>query len=126
MKLQTKFILVLLSAILTAFVASQVFQQLLAGKALNRLSREDLGLMEQREQSHADNIFQTIDPVVQDSIARGEMPKLEALITNYSHIDGILDTTIYDGKGMSAYSTSRELLKSRKTLPPDLKNRLLA
>jgi hemerythrin-like metal-binding protein len=125
MKLQTKFILTLLSATLLAYIGAQMFQQVLAGKALNDLSRENLGLLEQREQLHADNIYQTVDPVVQKTIALGEMPKLDLLITTYSHIDGLLEYSIYDNKGVAAYSTSREIVKFRKTLPTDLKNQVL-
>ncbi len=125
MKLQTKFILTLLSATLMAFVGAQIFQQVLGGKALNNLSRENLGLLEQREQLHAENIYQTIDPVVQETIALGEMPKIDVLISTYSHIDGLLEYSIYDNKGVAAYSTSHEIVKSRKTLPADLKSQVL-
>lgn len=124
MKLQTKFILTLLSAILVAFAAAQTVQQVLSRKALNQLSTDNLGLLEKREQSHADNISQTIDPVVQGTISLGDMPKLEMLISSYSAIDGLLEYSIYDSKGVAAYSTSREILKSRKTLPAELKNQL--
>ena len=125
MKLQTKFILTLLSVILLAFVVSQIFQQVMGGRALNNFSRQNLALLEQREQSHADNICQTIDPVVQETIALGEMPKLDTLISKYSNIDGLLEYSIYDNKGVAAYSTSRDILKSKKTLPADLKEQLL-
>jgi hypothetical protein len=125
MKLQTKFLLTLLSVTLLAFVTAQIFQQMLGEKALNRLSRENLGLLEQREQLHAENIYQTIDPVVQASIGLGEMSKLDALIENYRHIDGLLEYSIYDQKGAVVYSTSREILKSHKTLPGEVRNQVL-
>jgi len=126
MKLQTKFILTLLSVTLIAYISAQIFQQVLGGKALSDLSQENLGLLEQREQLHADNIYQTIDPVVQETIALGEMPKIDMFISTYSHIDGLLEYSIYDNKGVAAYSTSHEIVKSRKTLPADLKNKVLA
>jgi len=126
MKLQTKFILALLGTILFVLIAAQTGQQLLDHNALKNLSTENLSLLEKREQAHADNINQTIDPVVQSAIALGEMPKLDMLITNYSSIDGLLEYSIYDKSGIVAYSTSREIVKSRKTLPPELKGRLLA
>ncbi len=125
MKLQTKFILTFLSATLLTFVGAQIFQQIRGGRALDNLSRENLGLLEQREQLHADNIYQTIDPVVRETISLGEMPKLDVLIGTYSHIDGLLEYSIYDNKGVAAYSTSHEIVKSRKTLPADLKNQVL-
>jgi len=125
MKLQTKFILTLLSATLMAYIGAQILQLVLAGKALNDLSQENLGVLEQREQLHADNIHQTVDPVVQKTIALGDMPKIDILISTYSHIDGLLEYSIYDSKGVAAYSTSHEIVKSRKTLPADLNNQLL-
>ena len=126
MKLQTKFILTLLSATLLALIGAQTFQQVLGGKALNNLSRENLGLLEQREQSHADDIYQAIDPVVEETISLGEMSKLDALICIYTNIDGVLEYSIYDNKGVAACSTSRTILKSKKSLPADLKDQLLA
>jgi len=125
MKLQTKFILTLLSVTLLAYIGAQISQQVLGGKALNNLSQQNLGLLEQREQLHADNIYQTINPVVQETITLGEMPKIDMLISTYSHIDGLLEYSIYDNKGVASYSTSREIVKSRKTLPADLKNQML-
>jgi len=125
MKLQTKFIVTLLSVILLAFVASQIFQQVQGGRALSNFSRQNLASLEQREQSQAENIYQTIDPVVQETIALGEMPKLDVLISKYSNIDGLLEYSIYDSKGVAAYSTSRDILKSKKTLPADLKDQVL-
>jgi methyl-accepting chemotaxis protein len=124
-KLQTKFIASLLSAALAAFVGAQVFEQVLGEKALNDLSRENLGLLEQREQLHAENIYQAVDPIVQDTIAQGEMAKLSSLISNCSHIDGLLEYSIYDKQGVAAYSTSGEILKSRKLLPADVKTQVL-
>ena len=126
MKFQTKFILILLGAILLAFIGAQIYQQVLGAKALNALSEENLGLLEQREQMHAENIYQATDPVVQEAIALGEMSKLDDVIANCSHIDGLLEYSIYDQKGVAAYSTSREILKSRKTLPADLKAQVLS
>jgi methyl-accepting chemotaxis protein len=126
MKLQTKFILVLLGAILVAFIALQLFQQTVSSRGLKSLSRDNLELLNQREQLHAENIYQTVDPIVQETIALGEMPKLDALIKNFSHIDGVLEYSVYDAKGAAAYSSSHEVLKSRKTLAPDIKNQVLS
>jgi methyl-accepting chemotaxis protein len=53
------------------------------------------------------------------------MSKLETLLASYSQIEGILEYSIYNSQGTVAYSTSREILKSKKTLPPDLTHQLL-
>jgi len=124
MKLQTKFILVFLGAVLVALVVAQLTQQLIDRSALNRLSHDNLALLEKRELAHVDNIYQTIDPVVQDTISLGEMSKLDALIKSYSGIDGLLEYSIYSQRGVAAYSTSPEILKSKKPLPADLKIQL--
>jgi methyl-accepting chemotaxis protein len=125
MKLQTKFILSLLGTTLLAFIGAETVQQILNRNALNDLSRQNLGLLEQREQLHAENIWETVDPVVQETITLGQMTKLGALVSAYSNIDGLLEYSIYDSKGVAAYSTSRDILKSQKTLPADLKSQLL-
>jgi len=126
MKLQTKFILTLLSTTLLALIAAQIIQQTLGKRALTNLSRQNLGLLEQREQLHAENIYQTVDPIVQETIALGDMPKIDALICNFTNIDGLLEYSIYDNKGMAAYSARHDILKTKKTLPVDLKAQLLA
>jgi methyl-accepting chemotaxis protein len=125
MKLQTKFILTFLSVTLLIVLGGQIWQQTNSSRTLDGLSRENLGLLDQREQLHAENICQTIDPVVQDTIRLGDMPKLDLLISNYSHIDGLLEYSIYNNKGVAAYSSRRDLVKSRKTLPTDIKNQVL-
>jgi hypothetical protein len=125
MKLQTKFILTLLSGTLLTLVSAQILQQTLGGKAMDNLSRENLGVLEQREQSHADNIYRAVDPVVQSTILLGDMPKLDVLISNYSRIDGLLEYSIYDHKGVAAYSTRHEILKARKPLAAEVKSRVL-
>jgi methyl-accepting chemotaxis protein len=125
MRLQTKFIVTILSATLLLVTGAQVIQQLIDSKALNKFSGENLSLLEQREQLHAENIYHTIDPVVQETIAHGDMPKLEALIHSYTNIAGLLEYSIYDNKGVAAYSTSRDILKSKRTLAADLKGQLL-
>ena len=125
MKLQTKFILVLLTAILVAIIALQVFQQSVSSTGLKNLSRDNLALLNEREQMHAENIYQTADPIVQETISLGEMPKLDSLIKNFSHIDGVLEYSIYDNKGVVGYSSSHDVLKAKKTLSPDVKNQVL-
>ena len=126
MKLQTKFIVVLLSAILLVLVASQVFQQALSTNALKHLGSENLDSLELRERLHAENIFQTANPVIQQTINLGDMPKLDAVIQNFTNIDGILEYSIYDHRGDAAFSSSHEVLKSNKTLPGDMKEKLLS
>jgi hypothetical protein len=110
---------------LTIFVGAQIFQQISSGNALKKLSRENLAMLEQRERIQAENIYQAIDSVVQETISLGEMSKLDTLITNYNRIAGFLEYSIYDKNGSVASSASREILKSKKTIPADIKGRLL-
>ena len=126
MKLQTKFILVLLSTILLTLIGSQVFQQVLSTKALKQLGNENLDSLEKREQIHAENIFQTADAIVQQTIGAGDMPKLGGLVQTFTNIDGILEYSIYNHEGVAAYSSSHEVLSLKKTLPGDLKNQVLS
>jgi len=126
MKLQTKFMLVLLSATLLAFTGTQLLQQALSNKALKHLADENLDLLKEREQMHAENIFQTADPVVQETISLGEMPKLDVLIRSFTNIAGILEYSIYDSSGVAAYSSSREVMKERKTLPGEVRSQVLS
>jgi methyl-accepting chemotaxis protein len=107
-------------------VIAQITQQFINRRALDQLSRDNLALLEKREQAHANNIFQTIDPVIQDTILLGEMSKMDVLVKSYSGIDGLLEYSIYSQKGVAAYSSRPEILKSKKTLPDDLKSQLLS
>ena len=121
----TKFTLTLVSATLLAFAASQTFQQALSSRALQHLGSDNAGALQQRERAHAENIFQTADPTVQQFIAQGEMDKLDALVKNFTNIDGILEYSIYDHTGVVGFSSSHEVLKSRKTLSSDIKDQVL-
>ena len=125
MKLQTKFILVLLGALLLTLAGSQVFQQALSARALKRLGSDNLGLLEQREQVHAESIFQATDPAVQETIGVGDMQKLDALVKTFTNIEGILEYSIYNSEGRAACSSSREVLASKKTLSGDIKAQVL-
>jgi hemerythrin-like metal-binding protein len=122
--LQTKFILVLLGVLLAALVAAQFCQQFLNRRALSELSAKNLALAGEREKSRVGNLDQTIYPRMRDAIERGDMGGLQLLITNYSGIDGLLEYSIYDEKGVAAYSTSHEALTSKQPLPSDLKTQL--
>jgi methyl-accepting chemotaxis protein len=125
MKLQTKFSLILLGFILSTLLAAQVFQQWVGRRALTAFSEENQSLLQRREELHVENLYQTVDPVVQSTIALGDMTKLETMITNFARIEGLLEYSLYDSQGRAAYSTSAEVLKTRKSLPPEIKDRLL-
>jgi hypothetical protein len=124
-KLQTKFILVLLSTSLLALIGSQVFQQYLSTKALKDFGNKNLDSLEKREQRHAEDIFQAADPIVQQTIAGGEMTKVYGVIQTFTNIDGILEYSIYDHDGAASFSSSRQVLISKKTLPANITNLVL-
>ena len=92
---------------------------------MTSLSQDNLTLLEERERLHVENVQQTVHPVVQDAIARGEMGKLASLLQLYSGIDGLLEYSLFDSKGEVAFSTV-PITKPKKTLPADLQGRLLS
>ena len=125
-KLQSKFILTLVSAIVIGLIAAQTTQQFFSNKALKRLSVDNLAVLEKRESTSAANLSHTLDTMIGEAIARGEMQELDELLAKFSGLDGVTEYSIYDHEGVASYSTERSIVKSHATLPSDLKQGLLS
>ena len=118
MKLQTKFILALLSSILVVLIAAQTTQYSLNRSALAKLSDDNLHLLETREEAQVRNIYQTIDPVVQEAITLGEMTKLDKLIANYAGIEGLLDRRFTIRKGSPRFRRAAKFCTPKRGFRP--------
>ena len=73
MKMQFKPILWLVAGIVVMFTVSLVMELYRNTTMLQKLSRDNLALLEQRELKNADNVFLTIENAVKGSLERGEM-----------------------------------------------------
>ena len=126
MKLQTKFIVALVGAIVVIFVGGTIIQQTLNQSKLKAFASQNLAVIEQTEQEHAENIARTMNVFILRTIAKGEMSELDAVVTNFGSIAGLLEYSIYDHSGVAAFSTSHDITRARKQLPGEVKDQVLA
>ncbi|MGO8697392.1 MAG: methyl-accepting chemotaxis protein [Limisphaerales bacterium] len=126
MKLQTKFVVALVGAILVVFVGGEAIQQTLSQSKLSAFARQNLQVIDKAEQEHANDIARTMNVFIKRTIAKGEMSELVVLVTNFSDIKGLLEYSIYDHTGVASFSTHHDFVKSRKELSPEIKAQVLA
>ena len=122
MKLHTKLILVLMSCLVVVVILAQVVQFFKISGQISKLSAFNLELLTSREESFAKNLFRSVANSVADSLDRGEMDKFSKLLQETSHIDGLLEFSLFDTKQIVTYSSHNSFLK--KTLPQEIAARV--
>ena len=124
MKMQFKPILWLVAGIIVMFTVSLVMELYRNTTMLQKLSRDNLALLEQRELKNADNVFLTIENAVKGSLERGEMEKFIRLLETQRSIKGLLEFSLFNRNGVVTHSSDATFLN--KKLPADVRATLLA
>lgn len=124
MKLHVKLSLALLSGLALVVVIAQFVQYTKAISLVSDLSDATLGIIQQREEAFAKTIFNSVEHAVAGSLERGEMEKFTRLIEAQKSVDGLLEFSLYDKKGLVTHSSDSACLK--KSLPADLSKSLLS
>jgi methyl-accepting chemotaxis protein len=122
MKLHFKPILWLAAAIVLMFSASLMLEIRRNAAALERLSRENLAWLEERELRNAENLFRTSENAVESSLERGEMEKFQKLIKAQREIGGVLEFSLFSRGGVISHSSEASALK--RELPGEVRARL--
>jgi methyl-accepting chemotaxis protein len=123
MKLQTKLLLTLLSAVLALNIASQVYQQRHSAGIVRDLARQNLALEEKAQWDWVDNIRRALSAGLVDAMSQGDMAKFSKLLLAQREVKGIQELSLYNAGGTVAYSTLDDRL--HQPLPSDLKAGLL-
>ena len=122
MKTHLKPILWLVGGIAVMFLASLALELYRNAAMLRKFSAENLGLLQQREQQNAENIFATAENAVKDSLERGEMDKFVVLLQGQKAINGLQEFSLFDRKGVVTHSSDQAFVNKR--LPAELRDQL--
>jgi hypothetical protein len=123
MRIQTKLSLVLLTGVGAILTFSSWLQNQQARTQTVAQASAASETLKQRELQNTDNLQHSIDFLLSDSLERGEMDIFKKIVQLQAAIPGMVQFSLYDGKGKVAYSSNSAALKT--LLTPELKERLL-
>jgi len=123
MKLHVKLSLALLAGLVLVVGAAQFIQYLGAARLISALSADTTAIIRGREEEFARNIFRSVDRAVAGSLERGEMEKFGKLVEAQKEVEGLLEFSLYDRKGVIAYSSNPAL--RLRPLPEEIRGQLL-
>jgi len=124
MKMHFKPVLWLVAGIVVMFATSLALEWYRNSQSLQKLSKDNITLLEQREWKNAENVFLTTENAVQGSLERGEMEKFIRLVKAQKSVQGLLEFSLFSREGAVTHSSDSVFLN--KQLPPDLRTALLS
>jgi len=124
MKLETKLLLSLLTAVGAVYVASQAVQYARSGSLIKRLSAENLRKEEADEWEWANRLFHAGDGALEDAMNAGEMDRFKKLIEGQREVSGVLEFSLHRRDGVVTHSSVPSRIKQK--LPEDLSAGVLA
>jgi methyl-accepting chemotaxis protein len=113
MRLHTKLVLSLIAGLAVVIVAAQLVQYNYIARLMASFAGDNLGLLKEREEAFARNIFRSVSRAVSGSLERGEMEKFTKLLEEQRKIEGLLDFSLYDKNGVIRYSSDSSVLKKK-------------
>ena len=125
MKLQTlyaKLIVSLLAGLVFVVAAAQVFQYIKVSGIISNFSQSNIQLLKQREEGFAKNIYGSVERAVAGSLERGEMEKFTNLLTAQRQVEGLLEFSLLNQKGVVTHSSDDSYLN--KEISRDIQDRL--
>lgn len=122
MKLHVKLSLSLVAGLAVVVGLAQIVQYFSALRHIRDLSEKTTNIIETREKEFADNIFKSIDRAVAGSLQRGEMDKFLKILDAQREVEGLIEFSLYNQKGIITHSTDPS--RKMKTVPEELKEQL--
>ncbi|MGL1931561.1 MAG: methyl-accepting chemotaxis protein [Desulfotalea sp.] len=110
MKLHTKLILVLVSCLAITIISAQLIQYAQISSQISNLSDSNIKLLSEREENFSKTLYHSVAESVAASLNRGEMEKFDQLLKQTSKIDGLLEFSLYDTKGVVEYSSDKKFI----------------
>jgi methyl-accepting chemotaxis protein len=123
MKMHFKPILWLVGGILVMFTASLLMELYRNSSMLNKLSKDNLAVLEEREWKNAENVFLNGENAVKGSLERGEMEKFIRLLQSQKNIKGLQEFSLFSRDGKVSHSSDNAFMD--KPLPAELRTQLL-
>lgn len=123
MKLHSKLNLALLAGLVMVMAIAQFVQYHGAIGLISTLSNDTIDIIKNREEESARNIFRSVDRAIAGSLERGEMEKFVKLIEAQREIEGLMEFSLYDRKGVISHSSDASL--RTRPLPQEIRAKLL-
>ncbi len=123
MKLHTKLILWLLSALTVVVCGAQFVQYLDTTKRLRNQAQASIEMLEHRERENAENVHRSIEQSIAGSLQRGEMTKFTKLLEQQKQVKGLLEFSLFDQNGKVSHSSDSDNIA--RELPETIKQDLL-
>lgn len=124
MKLQLKFVLWLVPALVGVYAISQVVQQLHSRQLLNELSRTNLGHIDHLAQENAETLEISLIASVRKAMKEGNMNEVQKIMTDQREVRQLVEFSIADSRGVVVYSSDAANIKRK--LPVELQSELLS
>jgi hypothetical protein len=123
MKLQTRFLLSLIIALIVSFGLTQVLQNYQNHVLMEKLSSESMQAEEQAYLEIVENLRKASDASLRDAMMEGDMEKFRKLLEGQREISTLKEMSLINYKGVITYSTTASQIK--KPLAADLAGVLL-
>lgn len=118
MKLHTKLIMFLLAGLTVVIVIAQIVQYRSVTRMISTMSQDNLNILKDREERFAKEVFRSISQAVEGSLERGEMDKFAKLLSEQRNVEGLIEFSLHDMKGVVTYSSDERFIN--KALPQDI------
>ncbi|MEW6234297.1 MAG: response regulator [Candidatus Omnitrophota bacterium] len=122
MKNATGLILTLLLGLIGIVAVSQILFYQSVIRQITAFGETNSEELRKREENNARNIFLSVERATAGSLERGEMAKFARLLEAQKKIEGLLEFSLYDRKGIATHSSDPYYISSR--LPQELKEQL--
>jgi hemerythrin-like metal-binding protein len=124
MKLQTKFLIVLLAGLLSVYLGCCFAQRWYTLRTISRFSGMSRTGEESRQWQWIERIQHAADVALVGAMSDGDMDKFGKLLAAQRDLPGLLDLSLFNAGGRVAYSSSPALLKTE--LPVELRPSVLS
>lgn len=123
MKLHTKLVLMLVFVLTIVITIGQFIQLNNIKKQISLFSESNFTMLKEREERFVKNIHRSVEYAVAGSLERGEMVKFSKILEAQKGVEGLLEFSLYDRKGVVTHSTDNAFLG--KQMSEDEKKHLL-
>lgn len=113
MRINTKLIILLLMGLLIVIVTIQAIQHTMVQRQIFNFSKSSFELLKTKEEAFARNIFRSVESAVEGSLKRGEMEKFSKLLENQKNVDGLIEFSLFDKKGVVTHSSHADFLQKK-------------
>jgi methyl-accepting chemotaxis protein len=123
MTLQSKILSSVLTAIAGVYLAAQVVQQARSRASLQAMVARNAQQEIAGEWQIAERVLQSSESSIVDAMGAGEMDRVNKMLQGQRTVDGVLDLSVHDRKGVIVLSSDPQRLK--QGLPEELRSALL-